>query len=440
MSAHSIQLQKLGDKARDLYLKEQSASKKSHKIFFLFSRWALMLYRKFLEDNVKIRAESLAFLMLFSILPLITGLFYMLTLFTQMGTVQEAISENMDRLLSTFPLDHKTMILEYVLKFKDSYLESISGKSNSLGVFALLILVYIGLQTFNNVDETLNFIWGSESQRPFLEKARNFVVVSIVGPFVLVASLSVPIILKRLPTIKEFLANFPSLFTLINELVPFLLVIFLFLTLYKYVPVRKVAWRSAFIGAGVAAFFLQLSNVLIATYFKYGTNTAYGKAAAIPIIGFWIFLVWVIVILGAQISYLSQNQRFYLNEGSFHPSLFEAECLLLVLKELEMARIANRNPVSFEQLFGITRLDPSRLGRIISFLQEEGYVAQTLEEIDESSSQYVINRSLHDVKAGDLVGKYVLQNRPRAMNNELSTQFETLLSKWAVELNAIPLS
>lgn len=439
MSARGALLQSLGDKTRALYREEQKAQEPLKKYYCFFGRWSLMIYRKFLEDDVKIRAESLAFLMLFSLLPLITGLFYILTLFTQFGMVQEAIASSVDRVLSSLPPDHRTLLLEYILKFKDAYLQSISGKSSTLGVFALLVLVYVGLQTFNNVDKTLNFIWSSESQRPFLETARNFIVTSIVGPFVLVASLSVPIILRKLPQTREFLAAHTGLYSLFNQVVPFVLIIFLFLALYKLGPVRKVRWHSAATGAFVAAIFLQLSNLLIAMFFKYGTNSAYGKAAAIPIIGFWIYLVWVIVILGAEISYLLQNQKFYINEGSYHPSLFEAECLLLILNFFEKARVENKNPVTYEQLFSFTRLDPSRLSRVLGFLVNQSLIAQTVNLKDSSLSEYVINRSLDKVKAGELVKKYLLGNRPQAEKNALSDLFSKSLEHWTHELDQIPL-
>lgn len=437
MSARQKYLQKLGDQARAFYAKEHKEPRAHVRGLYFLGRWSLMVYRKLLEDDVKVRAESLAFLMLFSLLPLITGLFYILTLFTQFGMVQEAISSSIDRLMASFPPDHRTMILEYVLKFKDAYLQSISGKSSTLGVFALLVLVYVGLQTFNNIDKTLNFIWSSENERPLLEKIRNFVVTSVVGPFILVASLSLPIVLRKLPKTRELLENFPAVYSLVNQVIPFALIVTLFVCLYKFVPVRKVSWKACLTGALVAAVFLQLSNVLIATYFKYGTNSAYGKAATIPIVGFWIYLVWVIVILGAEVSYLLQNQKYYLFEGSYHPSLYESECLLATLHFFHRAHKENKNPVRFEQLFKFTRLDPTRLGRLLNFLEEQGFVARTLSTKDDGQIDFVLSRSLDGVKPGLIVHKYMIENRVQAQRSAISGAYEESLRAFTNTLNQI---
>jgi membrane protein len=437
MSARQKYLDGLGNQVRHLHLLELKEDRPVFKWGYFFSKWAVMLYRKFLEDNVKIRAESLAYLMLFSLLPLIAGLFYVFTIFAQFGMVQEAISSTMDRMLSTIPSDHRTMILEYVVKFKDAYLDSISGKSSSLGIFALLILGYVGLQTFNNIDATLNFIWGSETERPFLEKLRNFIVTSVVGPFLIIASLSVPLVLRKLPQTRVFLESVPALYAVINELLPFLLVIGLFIFLYKLVPVRNVSWRAATSGAVVAGIFLQISNWLIGMYFTYGTTSAYGKAAGIPIIGFWIFVVWVIIILGAEVSFLLQNQRFYIREGAYHPSLFETECVLVVLFYFMEAHKKGFNPVKYEQLFNHTRLDPSRLNRILDFLEDEKLIVRCVPQKGDREASYVLAKDLKSITGGDLVKKYLILKRPISDCNGIAAEFEDSLAAWKKELDKI---
>ena len=139
MSLRDQQILRLKNSVVTLVEKEQ-ASTGIQRIFYKALRWLMMLYVEFIKDDVKVRSESLAFLMIFSLLPLIAGCFFIFTILTQFGLVQEAIGDFVTRILETFPEDQRSLILEYTLKFKDAYLASIAGKSGTLGIFSLAIL------------------------------------------------------------------------------------------------------------------------------------------------------------------------------------------------------------------------------------------------------------------------------------------------------------
>lgn len=430
MSRNEIRVEKIQKKIRLLHGQESKESRPWRRTLYFTQRWFLMLYNESVKDDVKVRAESLAFLMIFSILPLIAGLFFIFTFFTQFGMVQEALSGITDQFLGNIPAEHREIVQSYVLKFKDAYLASISGRSSSLGIFALAILIWVGLQTFNNIDKTINYIWSSEHDRPFMEKARNFIVVAVAAPLVILASLSVPIMLKRLGATKKLMAEFPFLFNSINFLIPVTLVLATFTMLYRFVPVRKVRWSSAIIGGTFSAVVLQLANIGMRFYFRVGTNSAYGKAAVIPLLGFWLYLVWIIVISGAEVSYLTQNERYIVRALGQMPSLYEGESLLRILALFQKHHNKGKGPVSFPQIFNETHLDSKALKRILDYLQVKNYAAPCVPQKGSGGEpEYVLARDLGDISVSAILEDYLLTNYPTEAN-EMGRDYTKSLQHW----------
>ena len=433
MTTKSRRIESLQGQVYRYYLIENEA-KAQGKFFkrtrYFLARWSLMLYREYLIDDIKVRAESLSYLMLFSILPIIAGCFFIFTIFTQFGMVQEAIGSFVNNILDTIPYENRDVIEEYVLKFKDAYLASISGKSGKLGIFALAILIWVGLQTFNNIDLALNHIWRSDRDRPFIEKLRNFIVVSVGAPLVLAASLSIPLILQQIPATRSLFELLPFLSGLLNFVIPTLLTLGTFTMLYRFVPVTQVRWKSALIGSIFTSILLQIANEGMNIYFRIGTNTAYGKAAIIPLIGFWIYLIWIIIILGAEVSYLCQNEQYVVHQPAHSPTLLEVECLLAVVVELMKSYENGSNPVSFESLYQFTRLTPESLRKILNYLESNGWMLKTLPVTLNTDPGYSLARNVQGDRVSDLLKDFLIQNRPRAAENASTLIFEKSLETW----------
>lgn len=390
-----------------------------------------MIYREYLRDDIKVRAESLAYLMIFSILPIIAGLFFVFTIFTQFGMVQEAISGLVDRLMQNIPPEHRVFVQEYTLKFKDAYLSSIAGKSGKMGIFALGVLFWVGLQTFNNIDRALNHIWAAERDRPFFEQIRNFIVLTVAGPVVIISSLSVPLILKQVAGTQALFDAIPILWRFLNFLVTSGLIVGTFAFLYRYVPVTHVRWRSAIAGAVFAAVLLQIANALLNVYFRIGTNTAYGKAAIVPLLGFWIYVMWMIVLLGAELSYLYQSESYYVAQRAHSPSWLELEALLAVSAELVAAHHEGRNPVSFAQLHTKARLEVPALRAILNFLEARDIALRVVSKGNtESDDAYALAREVGNERVADLLADYAMKSRPEISASPWRQEFDASLKAW----------
>jgi len=435
MSPREENIEKINRRIRQIFRQELVTESKPKRIGLSTYRWLLMLYWKFLKDDVKVRAESLAFLMIFSFLPLFAGVFFIFTLFTKFGMVQEAIGGFFDNILTTFPEEHRVMLQDFALNFTDNYLERITNTSSSVGIFAILILIWIGHQTYDNIDRTLNFIWSSERSRPALEKLRNLIVVAFVAPLVLIASLSVPLILMKIDATRLLFESLPLLKNLINVVTPLILMLLTLFVLYRYGPVQRVPWQAALGGAFFAALALLGANWFMNIYFRFGTHTIYGKAAVIPLFCFWIYVVWIVIILGAELSYLIQNKRYITQSGERTPTIYEIECLLAILLYVYQSHRRGKTPVTFDELFEHTRLEGGSLRSLLNYLETKHLLLRTAPNSHSSDAEYTLARDVGPMSIGELMSVYVIENLPKISDSQLGVIFHESFHKWIEGFN-----
>jgi len=258
------------------------------------------LYRKMLKDEVAVRAQALSYFTLFSILPLIAGVFLLLNFFSQWGPVKNEFQDLLIKLLQPVPDRYRDALVHFIFEFKDVYLARIAQKSGTIGVFALGVLVWIMAKVFMNVEDTLNRVWASDQKRGWFERFQSFVVCAVVIPASVIVAIS-------LPGVVGYFGGATIAFWL-KQGIPLFVELFGMAFVFRSFPSTRVQWRSAFGGAAVATVLWMIADLLLKIYFRFGTETAYGKAAILPIVAFLIYVFWTIFIVGAEVSYLIQHR------------------------------------------------------------------------------------------------------------------------------------
>ncbi len=391
-----------------------------------------MIMHEGIKDNSKVRAESLAYLMIFSLIPLLAGAFFIFSFFTQFAFVQESLQTGINNILSNFPVEHRDIIIEYGAALKDRYLASISAGSAKFGIFAIGVFLYVGVQTFNNVDSTINHIWGSDTNRPFFEKLRNFLVVAIVAPLTITASLSIPLIIRA--SLGERIDGVMVLSTIeafIGWLIPVALTFATFLFIYKFIPVRIVSWKAAVAGALCGSIGLQLANSLVSLYVRFATQTTYGKAAVFLVLGFWIWIVWLIVIVGAQISYLASDGKYLLKGREAPPSMYEGYSLLLILGKLLKIYKDGGEPITYQGLFEVTHLNAWELRRVMNYLEAEQFVARIAGGDSVMEGSYLLAKEISDRKPSEVIMDFMKSNVQVLPESKSNDQYRKSFEDWA---------
>ncbi len=197
----------------------------------------------------------------------------------------------------------------------------------TLGGIGLLMLVWTVISVIGNVEQAFNRVWGVAETRPFFRKVTDYLAVVIILPFLAVAASSVPVLAvleKKLTSIDAAVglsrfAGFPVfrvLWVLVILSLGFCLVL-------RGAPNTHVRFRPALAGGFLAAIgfsvWLKLCLKLQIGVAKY--SQFFGTFAAVPILLFWVYVSWMILLVAAEVSFALQNaDTYHLESGWTAPS------------------------------------------------------------------------------------------------------------------------
>jgi membrane protein len=258
------------------------------------SVWAFMRFvmSRFRRDHCSQVAASLTFTTLLALVPLITIVLNFVGKFPAFAgmitKVRDFITANL------LPQSSAKLIGVYMQQFSDN-----ASRLTLLGGFFLAVTAFMLLYT---IDRTFNRVWRVTRPRPLLVRAMGYISVLLVWPLFIGFSLTLTSYLlsfsldatKSMPLIKLFLLG----------LLPLLLTTLAFSWLYFKIPNRPVKFTHALIGGLVAALLFELMKRGFAAYVtNFPTyKLIYGAFASLPVFLLWLYLSWVVILLGAEIS------------------------------------------------------------------------------------------------------------------------------------------
>jgi membrane protein len=187
-----------------------------------------------------------------------------------------------------------------------------------LGSLGLMFLLYTLISTVEKVEESFNFVWRVEKPRSFGRRFSEYVSVMVVGPAVIVAALGL-IAAVASTTFMQALSHyrpFDTILLILSALTPYLLVSGVFTFMYGFVPNTKVRMRAALIGGISAGAAWAFSGMVFARFVAGSTNTMviYAGFAIVIVALIWLYVSWLILLLGAQLAFYVQNPQ-YLRPG-----------------------------------------------------------------------------------------------------------------------------
>lgn len=252
----------------------------------------LEVARRFHRERCSDLASSLSFTTLLSLVPLLAlavAVVSRLPIADQLGAATEQFV-----LKHLLPDKAGTVVANYVLSF--------SEKASQVTVAGSLLLVAAAVFMTLTVDHAFNAIWHVTSRRRLLPSIVSHALVLVLGPALLGASLAATtyVVSTSLGWVDEPRWVRTALF----RLMPDLILIGVFTVIYFAVPNRPVRLAHAAVGGAVAGIGLLLMQRLFSVYVvKLPTySLIYGAFAAIPIFLVWLYLSWVVILIGALIA------------------------------------------------------------------------------------------------------------------------------------------
>lgn len=241
------------------------------------------------EDTITISAGHLAYVTLLSLVPFIMVTFTIMSAFPAFASVRSKLEHF---IFNNFVPTASDVVHKYMSDFVSN-----ASQMSAIGILSLLV---VALLLISNVDKTLNRIWRTQSDRPIVYTFAIYWMVITLGPMLMGSSVVVSSYLTGLAAFTEEYT--PGLGTFLLSLVPSGAAMLAFTILYMVVPNRRVYARHALAGALVATIAFEITKSGFALYVTNfpSYELIYGALAVIPILFFWVYLSWIIVLFGAE--------------------------------------------------------------------------------------------------------------------------------------------
>jgi membrane protein len=261
--------------------------------FVLFLREVL---REFYRSEGMSRASSLAYTTLLSLIPLVVAF-------------SQVIRRSFARLFPNLPSDTDAL-LNLVLPYDSPQvayqLARFAENAQAASTFGMIVFLFISFRLFMAVEGTINLIWKVSSARGYRQKLRAFTMLFFWGPLLIGLSFTTSAMLERNPYFGSIVGN-----RLTGTIVAVSVLFVAFTMLFWLVPSTRVNIRSAAAGAFVTALLFEGVRFGFGIYANYlfegRLNVIYGAIGLAIIFLLALEMMWMIVLLGVQISYVDQN-------------------------------------------------------------------------------------------------------------------------------------
>ena len=262
-----------------------------HQALKITNAYLKYLFGRFKEDRIIFYSGYLSYVTLLSMVPLLAVTFSAFSLFP---VFQEWRGELEAFIFKNFVPTLGEAIQGYFIRFVEN-----ATKMTPVG---LVILILLALLLIYSIDHTLNHIWRVRKNRRLIVSFSIYWVVLTLGPVLIGTSLLTTSYLLSLTGFEE--NTLLAVRKLFLELLPYLASFSSFLLLYLVVPNTSVHFWSALSGAMIAAILFELSKSVFALYFTHFPvyQAIYGALAIIPLLFIWVYVSWVVVLVGAQVA------------------------------------------------------------------------------------------------------------------------------------------
>lgn len=355
-------------------------------------RNAYAVLRDIFSGQLTLRAMSLVYTTLLSIVPMIAVSFSALKAFG----VHKDIEPHLYGFLE--PLGPKgAELTDYVMNLVSNV------NSNVLGGIGFIFFIYTAISMVQKIEDSFNYVWYVSKPRSFATRLVEYSTVLIVGA--IAVGLAVKALAefskdKLVVSMQENVALAP-MFTVTDRLMPYLITISIFTFLYKFMPNTKVKLRSAIVGGVAAGVLWATTSMVFAAFLANSTNrqAIYASFAIAISALIWLYLNWLILLIGAQIAFYFQNPA-YLRIGRREPRLSNEMRERVALNIMFLVGSEFRNPVlgvNLRSLSRTLRIPSITLAPIAIGLEASGLITTNEKE------NLLPGREMARIRLGDIL-------------------------------------
>jgi membrane protein len=335
-------------------------------------RYLYALLRDLMDGQISMRAMSLIYTTLLSLVPLLALGFSVLK---GLG-VHNSLQPVLDRFLE--PLGPQgAQLSQNIITFVENI------KVGVLGSVGVLLLMYTVLTMIQKVEDSFNFIWRIEARRRLGQRISEYLSVLLIGPAAIMLALGVTASLLN----SQFVAALSQveplglIFYLVGRIIPYAVIVGLFTFLYAFVPNTRVRLRAAFGGGLLAGILWQSASLAFASFVANAPNynAIYSGFAIVILLLIWLYVGWLILLIGCQLSYyLQYPERLAPTRIAPQMSGRAGETLGLWIVALVGRRfLKGEPPLSRDQLHRDLPAVPEHIDRVVETLLHHGVLAES---------------------------------------------------------------
>ncbi len=388
---------------REIWRQEHLHDRSPRGLLYSFLRVATLTLTGLHENKATSRAAALSFSSLLGLGPLvvITVLIAGFVVQGDPGRAEAALDGLIHRIVPQLDQYDRLAPTDRPAAARPELAQLISGfvagsRSNAAGVLGALTLIVIVLQLFSSVENAFNEIWGVRRGRSLMRRIVLYWTVLTLGAvlfFAAVTGLSAGAFFSAL---SARLNLGPATQNFLRLLLPSVSVVVLaaLLTLfYRFIPNTKVWWRAAFFGALVVTALLVLNNLLAFLYVQRVAmqTTLYGSLGLLPVLMAGLYVFWLFILVGGQLSYAAQNVHFR-NSRAVWSGLSESlreRLSLLVLLTIARRFQACLPPCNAAQLSGMIKVPAQILNECLNRLVLMGLVTPVPPPAGEGTADFL---------------------------------------------------
>jgi membrane protein len=335
-------------------------------------RMLQVLIRDLSLGDLNLRAMSLVYTTLLSMVPLLALSFSVLKAFGVHEQIRPMLLSALE------PLGEKGIeITDRVIEFVNNMNVGV------LGALGLVLLFYTVISLMQKIEQNLNHIWRVVKLRSLARRFSDYLSVIMTGPVLIFFAMGLSTSAGRSETIQYLISIEPlgTLAALMAKVVPILLIAVAFTFVYLFMPNTRVQFRAALIGGLLASLMWQTVGWVFAAFIAGSTKYAaiYSAFATIILFMIWLYLSWLILLLGSSIAFYVQNPRYI--TPAAHRILVLSNRMreylaLSIMGEIARLFYTRKPPCNTECLAEKIGVSGEMLEPVLQMLEAGGYVEQ----------------------------------------------------------------
>ncbi len=338
-------------------------------------RTILILGRDLAFGQLTLRAMSMVYTTLLSIVPLLALSFSVLKAFGVTNQIQPLLLNLLE------PLGEKGAdIAQRIAGFIEKMNVGV------LGAVGLVLLLYTSISLIQKIEESLNYIWHAPRPRPLGERFTRYLTVLMVGPILVFSALGATAAVMNIEMVRGLMEMdvLGQVLQAGSRLVPYLLIISAFTFIYRFIPNARIRLWPALVGGIVGGIAWQTAGWVFAVFIAGSNNYAaiYASFAILVLFMIWLYISWLVLLFGASVAFYVQHPEYlYMKGGEPRLSNRMRERLALSTMELVARRFMQGDAAPTQQEFTLQLRVPGHvLMVVLNALERKGLVAATADD------------------------------------------------------------